>query len=145
MDKILSWLESFKSFFSSEVAKISSAQTELVTARAELATANATIAERDTKIVSLTADLEKAQNEVNTSGAKVKSLTEELAIEKGRATEAIAEQCLPADKLPEGEVTPGSKGESAFKVYERLTKEGKHSEAAKFYAANAEAVIKTRK
>lgn len=103
MEKILSWLENFKSDFSAGLAKISSAQADLVTVRAELATATAALTERDGKISELTGALEKSQSEVNSKGAEVKALTEQLDTEKNATRDALAKQGLDRESLPKGE------------------------------------------
>jgi DNA repair ATPase RecN len=101
MEKIQSWLNDFKSFFSSEVAKISSAQAELSTVSAELATAKSTIAAHEATIADLNGKLQAAQDLANTHGAKVASLTTELEAEKAKTTESLSAQGLDANKLPE--------------------------------------------
>lgn len=102
MEKVKAWLDDFKGFFSSEISKISAAQVELTQVKAELMTANAAIAERDTKISTLTASLETAQNEVNKAGGDIKSLTEKLAAAETKARDVIAEQGLEPGSLPPG-------------------------------------------
>jgi hypothetical protein len=102
MEKILSWLNDFKSFFSSEVSKISNAQAELAAVRAELASAQGLIAIHEGTITDLKGHLAIAESATTTAQGRVTTLEAELATEKSRATEALAAQGLEAGRLPAG-------------------------------------------
>lgn len=108
MDKILSWLNDFKGYFSSEVSKISNAQAELATVTEQLAAANATIAELHAKVseAELNAFDLKQQAEKGTS--EIESIKAALEAEKAKTQEALSAQGLAHNRLPAGSLDSGS-------------------------------------
>lgn len=61
-----------------------------------------------------------------------------------KAAEIAAGRGLKKPVKEEAGAGANESGESAFKTYARLQSEGKAAEAAQYYAANAEAIIKSR-
>jgi chromosome segregation ATPase len=121
MEKILSWLNDFKSFFSSEVSKISSAQAELVTVRAELATAKSDLTAAQATISSLQKCAAAAGVELTAKDSEITRLTSELATEKNRATETLAAQGVRPEDLPAGS-TENSGAKSVSQQVDALRK-----------------------
>ena len=116
MEKILSWLENFKSFFSSEVSKISNAQAELADAKTKLTTAedtlkalNATITDREAKITTLETAAKEHAVTVAAKDAEIASLKAAVETEKNRSANTLAQQGLPPEALPEAEPSSGAK------------------------------------
>lgn len=66
----------------------------------KLATATSDLAARDAKILSLTADLEKAQGQVNAHGTEIKTLTDKLAAEAKRTDETLAALGVDPKTIP---------------------------------------------
>jgi predicted RNase H-like nuclease (RuvC/YqgF family) len=142
MDKILAALAEFKAYFAGikeALAKLTAAEDRVKSLEAELATAQAALTEKDARITSLTTDLEKSRNEVT-------ALKADLETEKQRTTNTLAAQGLPLDQLPSATTTTnnGAQTETAWAKYSRLLEDGKHREASEFYAANADAIFKSR-
>lgn len=121
------------------LAKVTTAEERVKALEAQLDTANQANA-------TLTADLEKAQGEVNAKGTELKALAEQLDAAKAKANEVIAGQGLDPAAVPASEtgtttVTAGS--ETAWQKYNRLRAENTRA-AGEFYAANAEAIFNSR-
>lgn len=142
MEKILSWLNDFKSFFSSEVSKISNAQAELAKVSAELATANGTITGLNEKLGTMSAELETAKATATSAVDKIKAAEDKAAAAEKSAQELLATQGLTQDQLPAGG-EPKNGGKSAASTYRKLVSEGKNQEAARFFAANSDEIFKS--
>jgi chromosome segregation ATPase len=108
MEKVLSWLNDFKSYFSSEVSKISSAQAELVTVSAELATVRGQLAESTSKISALESAAAAHAQAINTKDAEISNLTNSLAEARKAAEDTLAAQGLSQDRIPTGSTSSGA-------------------------------------
>jgi chromosome segregation ATPase len=115
MEKVLSWLNDFKSFFSSEVAKISAAQSQLDATKAELSTAKQEILSLTTAKTDLETAAYKHAETVTAKDNEITELKSKLTAAENKATEAIAGQSLPADQLP-----PGSTDTTSMNIDQKI-------------------------
>jgi CelD/BcsL family acetyltransferase involved in cellulose biosynthesis len=108
MEKVLSWLNDFKSYVGSQFSTISSAQAELVTVSAELAAARGKLDEAASKILALEFESAQRAQAINAKDAEISNLTSSLAEARKAAEDTLAAQGLSQDRIPAGSTTSGS-------------------------------------
>lgn len=148
MEKVLSLLNEIKAYFSGlkeALAKLTAAEDRTKSLETELATAKAHAATTATRLSEAEAGMKAAQEQVGQRDAQIKALNEQLGKEKQRTNDTLAAQGIAADLLPSlGTSSNGSvAGETAWTKYQKLLATDPRAAGA-FYAANAEAIFKSR-
>lgn len=101
MEKLFSALTDLKTWFASEIAKISGAQSELTTAKQSLSEANTALTAAQSTIADLNAKLKTASESATKNTEEIAALKVKLTEAENKATEAIAAQGLNPSRLPQ--------------------------------------------
>jgi Tfp pilus assembly protein FimV len=149
MEKILALLGDIKGFFtgaSDKLDKVVAAEERVKALTAELATTKTESSGKDAQISELTVKLNAAKTEVACRDTEITTLKAAVETEKNRANAVIAAQGLSPELTPAAGVSEAGAtgGEAAWAKYNRLLSTNPR-EAGAFYAANAEAIAKSRK
>jgi hypothetical protein len=88
--------------------------------------------------------LQKAQDEVNARDTQIKNLEAAVTTEQQRANETIASQGLSLDQVPAGSAGSSEPKANAWATYQKLLASDAQAAGA-FYAANADAILSSRK
>jgi Tfp pilus assembly protein FimV len=147
MEKILALLGDIKGFFtgaSDKLDKVVAAEEQAKKLTADLDLAKTNLAVKDAQISELTAKLETAKTEAAAKDTEITTLKAAVETEKNRANAVIASQGLSPELTPAAGVgEAGATTESASAKYNRLLATSPR-EAGLFYAANADAIAKSR-
>jgi predicted nucleic acid-binding Zn-ribbon protein len=108
MEKVLSWLNDFKSYVGSQFSTISSAQAELVTVSAELASTREKLDKALFSIGALEGAAATHAQAINTKDAEISNLTNSLAEARKAAEDTLAAQGLAQDRIPTGSTSSGA-------------------------------------
>jgi chromosome segregation ATPase len=126
------------------LAKVTTAE-ERVKALEQSASATKSELEAEQKAHAETkAALQKAQDEVNARDTKIKTLEAAVTTEQQRANETIASQGLSLDQVPAGSAGSSEPKANAWATYQKLLASDAQAAGA-FYAANADAILSSRK
>jgi chromosome segregation ATPase len=125
------------SAFQAKLTEIESAvENDLTQAVADLTTAKQTIS-------TLTASLEKAQNEANAANTQITNLKSEVETEKKRANDTLAKMGIDPEKVPATPAAP-SKASDGAKIMEQLNAISDPNQRTLFYRKNAAAIKAAR-